>query len=58
MTTQEKYKAIKTRYKLTNAEIGRMFGYKSGTSFAHSTRKDLVVAGVVVIVEKVRGETK
>lgn len=43
----EQYKALLKRYKLSDAQIGRMFGYASAPSWYASSRRLKVIAGIV-----------
>jgi hypothetical protein len=40
------YKEIKDKHKLTDHDIGLMFGYKSGHSFTSSHKFKVIVAGI------------
>ena len=53
MTTAGKYKAIKRRLGITDAQVAEAFGYSSGVSFANSARKDEVVKGIVWLFEHI-----
>lgn len=53
MTTAEKYKAIKRRLGITDAQVAEWFGYSSGMSFANSARKEEVTAGIVALFEHI-----
>lgn len=44
---EEQYKALLKRYKITDAQIGRMFGYASAPSWYASSRRMKVIAGIV-----------
>lgn len=44
---EEQYKALLKRHKITDAQIGRMFGYASGPSWYASSRRMKVIAGIV-----------
>ena len=53
MTTEQKYKAIKRRLGITDAQVAAAFGYASAVSFANSSRKPEVIAGIVWLFEAV-----
>lgn len=49
---EEQYKALLKRHKLSDAQIGRMFGYANAPSWYASSRRLKVIAGIVEL-EKV-----
>lgn len=54
MTTEQKYKAIKKRLEINDAQVAEMFGYKNAMSFANSKEgKAKVIAGIVALFEKI-----
>lgn len=54
MTTEEKYKVIKKRLGLSDEDVARFFGYKSGVSFANSKEgRNRTVAGIVALFEHI-----
>lgn len=46
-STIEQYKAMLHKYKITDAQIGRMFGYVSAPSWYASSRRLKVISGIV-----------
>lgn len=44
---EEQYKALLKRYKISDAQIGRMFGYASAPSWYASSRRMKVIMGIV-----------
>lgn len=54
MTTQEKYKLIKSRLGINDTQVAEMFGYKNPMSFANSGKgKEKIIAGIVAVFDKV-----
>lgn len=54
MTTHEKYKAIKSRLRITDAQVAEWFGYKNPASFANSREgKEKVIAGIVALFDHI-----
>ncbi len=47
-----KYEFLKRELKLTDTDVGKMFGYKNAPSFYYATRKSQIIMGVLAIVEK------
>ena len=47
VSTIEQYKAMLLKYKITDAQIGRMFGYASAPSWYASSRRLKVISGIV-----------
>ena len=48
MTTEQKYKSIKKRLGLNDAQVAEMFGYKNAMSFYNSGEgREKIIAGIV-----------
>lgn len=51
MDLSKKYQILKSALQLTDDEVAKMFGYNGRVSFANSTRRDKVIAGMVSLAE-------
>lgn len=59
MTTDQKYKIIKKRLGINNAQVAEMFGYKNPMSFANAKGgKGKVVSGFVATFELIAENRK
>jgi len=46
------FKAIKKEFGITNAEIAKMFGYKSDVSYRNSERRDKIEQGITELYHR------
>lgn len=54
--TARKYKTLKAKHELTDAEIALSFGYKSPAAFSTSSAKERIIKGLVTFYEKITKE--
>ena len=52
MTNKAKFALIKKRLQLKNSDIARMFGYASEASFRNSSKKPVLISGLIEFYEK------
>ncbi|AYQ31464.1 hypothetical protein [Runella sp. SP2] len=53
---QRKYKTLKAKHELTDADIASWFGYTSPVAFTTSSAKKRITKGLVAFYEKVTKE--
>ncbi len=55
---KDDYHELLKRYDLTDKEIGLMFGYKTAQSWHNSSRRKLVIHGIVSLEARIINKNK